>query len=696
MAWVAAARLSAVWDVNKAHEWNRTFRTMEWRGACLRPECAKPAVTVLYTINMFYYFIWVRSNRYHGNEPLTYESDTRLSVGSIVYVELQKEVIMGVVSGITTKPRFATKAISEIVDLPPLPLHLLKLAEWLQSYYPAPLGIIAQQLLPAQLTAKHITAPDPSIILQPDISLLPTLTAEQVDALEHINEASTYVLHGKTGTGKTRVYSELAVKTIEQGKSAIILTPEISLTAQLSQTMRQVFGDRVVVLHSQQTPVERQHAWLRCLKSDEPLVVIGPRSALFSPVAKIGLIIMDEAHESAYKQEQAPQYQTVRVAAYLARLQRATLVLGSATPSINDYYLAEQKQRSIITMTTAARPNDHPEREIMIVDRKDRGEFSRSPLMSNKLIKAVEDALHNGEQSLLYLNRRGTARLILCENCGWQANCPHCEVPLTYHGDKHQLRCHSCNYHATVPTTCPECGHVDVMYRSAGTKAIVEEAQRLFPDARIARFDTDNDKADRFENQYEDVKNGKVDILVGTQLLAKGLDLPKLTTLGILLADTSLYMPDYTASERTFQLLTQVIGRVGRGHLPGRAIIQTYHPDHPILKAAIEENYAAFYKPELESRRQFDFPPFVHLLKISVRRASSSAAEAAALKVKTELGDLNLPITIEGPAPSFYERVQNKHQWQLVVKTKERSALLDVIKHLPANCSYDIDPQDLL
>lgn len=645
---------------------------------------------------MYYYYVWVRSNRYHGNEPLTYQSDERLSVGSIVYVELQKETVMGVVSGITSKPRFPTKAIVQVVPLPPLPLHLLKLAEWLQAYYPAPLGIIAQQLLPAQLGTKRVAATDASVILEPDISNLPPLTLEQVDALEAIDSAATYVLHGKTGTGKTRVYTELALRAIAQGKSAIILTPEISLTAQLSQTMRHVFGDRVVVLHSQQTPVERQQAWLRCLTSTEPLIVVGPRSALFSPVAKVGLIIMDESHEGAYKQEQAPQYQTVRVAAYLSRLQRATLILGSATPSINDYYLAEQKQRAIITMTTAATLSDHPPRDVIVVDRKDRGEYSKSSMMSNKLIKAIEDSLRAGEQSLLYLNRRGTARLILCENCGWQANCPHCEVPLTYHGDSHQLRCHSCNYHAPAPTTCPDCGHVDVMYRSAGTKAIVDEAQRLFPDARIARFDTDNDKADRFENQYQDVKDGNVDILVGTQLLAKGLDLPKLTTLGILLADTSLYMPDYTASERTFQLLTQVLGRVGRGHLPGKAIIQTYHPDHPILKAAIDEDYAAFYKPELTSRQQFDFPPFVHLLKISVRRVSSTAAETAALKVKSDLAGLNLPITIEGPAPSFHERVQNKHQWQLVVKTKERSALLTVIKHLPANCSYDIDPQDLL
>jgi primosomal protein N' (replication factor Y) len=269
-------------------------------------------------------------------------------------------------------------------------------------------------------------------------------------------------------------------------------------------------------------------------------------------------------------------------------------------------------------------------------------------------------------------------------------------VPLTYHGDKHELRCHSCDHKQKAPVTCPNCGHPNVLYKTAGTKAIVEEVQRLFPEARVARFDTDNTKAERFEQLYDQVKEGNTDILVGTQLLAKGLDLPRLSTLGIILADTSLYMPDYTAQERTFQLISQVLGRIGRGHLPGHAVIQTYHPDHPVLQQAIEGNYASFYKTELANRKLFLFPPYCYLLKLTVRRKTLNGAESAATKLKQELESQGHKVRIEGPAPSFYERFQNKYQWQLVIKAKDRAELLNVITQLPTNISYDIDPLDLL
>jgi primosomal protein N' (replication factor Y) len=645
---------------------------------------------------MYYYFVWVRSNRYHGQEALTYSSQEHLVQGTIVQVELQKELVLGIVSGPTAKPRFQTKVIARIFDLAPLPPHLLRLASWLQNYYPAPLGIIAQQLLPAQLSEKLLESSKSEKFDTPDLKSLPPLTTEQSKALQAMEERDTYVLYGATGSGKTRIYIELAARSISDGKSAVILTPEISLITQLADNFRQVFGQRVIVTHSQQTPLERQRAWLACLASAEPVVMIGPRSALFSPVSKLGLIVLDEAHESAYKQEQAPQYQTGRVAAYLASVTRASLILGSATPAVSDYYLAEQKNKPIITLTKLAPAGPHPAAEVIVVDRKDHSLFDRSPFLSRELITSVEQALSRGEQSLLYLNRRGTARLVLCENCGWQALCPHCDVPLTYHGDQHQLRCHSCSYHQPSPTSCPECGHPGVLFKTAGTKAIVDEVEHLFPQARVARFDTDNAKAERFEQHYEAVKSGSVDIIVGTQLLAKGLDLPKLSTLGILLADTSLYLPDFSAQERTFQLITQVLGRVGRGHIAGRAIIQTYHPEHPILLDAIQGNYQQFYDRELRERQQFLFPPFCYLLKVTVRRASLKAAESAAQNLKDDITASNVRVRVEGPAPAFYERFQNKYQWQLVIKALQRSELLKVIAKLPANCSYDIDPLDLL
>ncbi len=716
-----------------------------------------------YTEGMFYYFVWVRSSRYHGSEPLTYAHDKKLATGSIVQVEMQKELVLGVVSGPTSQPRFQTKAIAKVFDLPPIPAHLLKLAAWLKAYYPAPLGIITQQLIPASLTQKQLTSSTATQdIAGYDLAMLPPLTDEQQTALAAMAERNSYLLHGTTGSGKTRLYIELAARAIANGKSAIILTPEISLTTQLASSFQQVFGKRVIVMHSQQAPSERRSAWLTSLRAREPIIIIGPRSALFCPIQKLGLIVLDEAHEAAYKQEQAPQYQTGRVAAYLASLTRASLVLGSATPGISDYYLAEQKRKPVITLTRLARDSttvipsqnvlagrfvdsseasisetssdhDHSSEiaeesrsikspksqakvneispagrddggelgssgklEVSVIDRKDHSLFSRSPFMGLELIKSVETALARGEQSLLYLNRRGTARMVLCENCGWQATCPHCDVPLTYHGDTHRLRCHSCNYHTPAPSSCPDCGHASIIYKTAGTKAIVEEAERLFPNARIARFDTDNLKAERFEQHYEAVKNGEVDILVGTQLLAKGLDLPKLSTLGILLADTSLYLPDFSAQERTFQLITQVLGRIGRGHVAGKAIIQTYHPEHPVLRDAIEVDYQRFYERELAERKRFLFPPYCYMLKLTVRRASLKAAESAAEKLKSELQSGAYHVRVEGPAPSFYERFQNKYQWQLVIKATQRSELLKIIANLPANWSYDIDPIDLL
>lgn len=644
---------------------------------------------------MYYYSVWVRSNRYHGQEPLTYSSAKRLGVGAIVQVELQKELVPGVVSGPAAEPKFATKPVAEVLALPPVPAHLLRLAAWLQVYYPAPLGIITQHLLPAGLPIKQFGVSELKFEV-PKLKTLPSLTTEQRRALKLMIKRDTYVLHGVTGSGKTRIYIELAARALADGKSSLILTPEISLTTQLSGSFRQVFGERVLVMHSQQTPSERRQAWLAALTAKEPVVMIGPRSALFTPVASLGLIVLDEAHEAAYKQEQAPQYQTGRVASYLAQQTRSTLVLGSATPSVSDYYLAEQKQKPIIELRRLAQAGDHPPVDITLVDRKDHSLFSRSPYFSQALIKAVEAALARGEQSLLYLNRRGTARLVLCENCGWQATCPHCDVPLTYHGDDHSLRCHSCSHHEPTPSSCPVCGHASVIFKTAGTKAIVTEVERLFPQARVARFDSDNTKAERFEQHYETTRAGDIDILVGTQLLAKGLDLPRLSVLGVLLADTSLYLPDFSAQERTFQLISQVLGRIGRGHVAGHAIIQTYHPDHPILADAISGNYKNFYDNELASRQQFLFPPFCYLLKLTARRATSQAAEAAAEKLKAEIERSGARVRVEGPAPSFYERFQNKYQWQLVVKAKNRAELLKIIASLPSGWSADIDPLDLL
>ena len=641
---------------------------------------------------MFYYLVWVRSNRYHSDKPLTYSSEIDLSAGQIVQVGLQNSTVVGFILVKTTKPTFKTKNISVIYDLPPIPINLMKLAQWLKDYYPAPLGIIAQQVLPAKIPIDSNIPTQNN--LATDTSSLPKLNQDQAKALDVMQDSGTYILHGRTGSGKTRIYIEEAITTINKGQSVIVLSPEIGLSSQLYENFKKIFNDRVITIHSRQTPKQRLESWLRCLKSDIPIIVIGPRSAVFSPLGNIGLIVVDEMHDSAYKQEQSPHYQTIRVASSLANITKSKLILGSATPSVNDYYLAEQKERPIIKLNELAKGASEKV-DIKIIDLKNKDLFGASYLLSDELIASIKQSLIDKEQSLIFLNRRGTSRLILCERCSWEALCPNCNLPLIYHGDLHQLRCHVCGYKVNkLPAFCPNCGSDSIIYTTIGTKAVVDEVQSLFTNARVRRFDTDNLKAETIGETYKSIVAGEVDILIGTQQLAKGFDLPKLSTVGILQADTNLFIPDYTSEEKGFQLITQVLGRIGRGHIKGRAVIQTFNTENPILKSAINQDYDSFYMKEIFDRERYKFPPFYSLLKISCKRASSKSAEAACKKLKSLIA--NSSIRIDGPAPSFHEKIEGKYQWQIVVKSTNRSNLLEVIKKLPNGWTYDIDPSNLL
>ncbi len=515
-------------------------------------------------------------------------------------------------------------------------------------------------------------------------------------AVDAIRSSGLHILHGETGSGKTRVYLALAEKALHSGRSAFILSPEIGLTSQLAQNFQSRFGERVIVIHSKLTESERQRAWLYILNTKEPLVIIGARSALFSPARRIGLIVIDEAHDNSYKQDQAPHYHATRVAAKLGQLHKAPVILGTATPLVGDYFLAEQKSLPILRMQKLARGTVEYRNEVSVVDLKDRHQFSQKPFLSKILIEKIQQTLNKKEQTLLFLNRRGTARVVFCDRCSWQADCPHCDIPLVYHGDDHVMRCHTCSFRQSTPSSCPECGNPSIIFKSIGTKAIAEEIASLFPEASIRRFDTDNKRGERIERQYEAIKNGEVDIIVGTQTIAKGLDLPKLGLVGVIVADTSLYLPDYNSEERTYQLLAQVIGRVGRGHRHSQAVIQTYDPQSPLVKSVIARDWYGFYQKELQAREAFLFPPYCYILKLTCRRATAAAARQVAEKLATELEQTQQKIVVEGPAPSFHEKVANKYQWQLILKAKNRSELLAVIAKLPSGWNFDIDPTNLL
>ncbi len=646
---------------------------------------------------MNYYEVLVGDMRYHGKSALTYSSDTKLDTGQLVRIALRDRSVLGIVQAAVTEPTFAVKSIAAVAPAPPMPLQSLQLMDWLYVYYPGPFGAIIRQFMPPS-TAFPKSAPKS----QQESSLsgpLPALTGEQKAALKLIQPSGYHLLHGITGSGKTRIYLELAKRAVSEGRSAMILTPEIGLTAQLVTTFSDVFPGRVMVLHSHQTAAERRNVWYAILENPEPLIVIGPRSALFAPVRALGLIVIDEAHDPAYKNENAPHYRTERVASKLAELHGTCLVSGTATPSIEDYQVAEAKRRPIIRLDRLAKQRDDEQKteiSATIVDMRNRDNFSRSGILSTQLIEAIQQTLQKREQSLLFLNRRGTAGAILCNNCGWQALCTHCDLPLTYHGDQHHTVCHVCGRTWPLRNSCPECGHSDILLKSIGTKAVVDEIRRLFPQARIARFDGDTEKAEHLERQLSQLQAGETDIIIGTQMVTKGLDLPKLSLVGILNADSSLLIPDYTASERTYQLLAQVMGRTGRGHRAGASIIQTYSPKQPVIRFAVAQDWHAFYVSELSERKAFRFPPFTFLLKLTCARATSASAEKAATVLKQRLEAANKALTVEGPSPSFHPRDHGKYKWQLIVKSSSRPALTDIITSLPAGWQHDIDPINLL
>lgn len=643
---------------------------------------------------MHFYEIWVSSQRYHGDKPLTYSTDEVLLTGAIVSVPLANQKVLGIVLKEVSKPEFTAKPITKVVSTTAIPEQLLKLHTWIMGYYPGPSGLITQLFLPSSLGVSARQKKEEPTPTSTSVEL-PKLTPEQTAAISKIHaHQGSFLLHGETGSGKTRVYIELAKATFKEGKSVLVLTPEIGLTPQLVRSFEQTFQGQVVSIHSTQTPAERRDSWLKIHQTDKPLIVIGPRSALFAPLKNVGLIVVDEAHDSAYKQEQMPYYQATRVAARLGYLHGARLVLGTATPLVHDYYTFAAKDLPILRMTQTATASS--ETAVEIVDLRDRDQFSRSPWLSNALIDQIEAALNKGSQSLVFLNRRGTARLVLCQNCGWQAVCPRCDLPLTYHGDHHHLRCHTCGFTTTPPAICPTCDSSDIKFKSVGTKTIVDEVTRLFPKALIQRFDSDTKKADRLEQHYEAIKEGKVDILVGTQMLSKGLDLPRLAVVGVVVADTSLYFPDYTAEERTFQMLHQVMGRVGRGHTQGHIVVQSYYPDSPTIQAAVHKDYNAFYEAQLKERELYRFPPYYFVLKIGIDRASQSATSKAAQDLAASLLEAGLSVELSGPTPAFVEKAAGRFYWQIILKAKQRSELLKAIKMLPKNCSYDIDPSNLL
>jgi len=625
----------------------------------------------------------------------TYHSDTPLALGTLVRLSVGKKLTNGVVlKEVPTKPAFVTKAIGAILIEQPLPQPLLVLAQWLSEYYATHMANTLQTMLPSGLNKQRREIK--KIVTHPIRKRTKiVLNTDQTAALQALDAQATgtFLLHGVTGSGKTQVYIEAVKHAAAAGKSAIILVPEIALTPQLVAEFANHFSN-LAVTHSGLTEAQRHHVWQKALHSTEPMVIIGPRSALFMPLSNVGIIVIDECHEPSYKQEQSPRYSALRAASILARAHGAKLVLGSATPAIADYYLAEQSKSPILRLAKPAAQLQPV--QIKVVDLKIKQNFLQHRFLSNKLLTAIDQALENRYQILLFHNRRGTAPTTICEHCGWTAHCPNCFLPQTLHADTHELRCHLCGLTERVPVACPECHEPTVLFKGIGTKLIETEIARRYPKARIARFDADTTEAGAVHNRYQELYDGEIDIMIGTQMLAKGLDIPRLALVGVIQADSGLILPDYTSEERVFQLLYQVIGRAGRGEHPGEVVIQTYQPDHPVVQAAIDRDYPRFYAAEIAARKRGRFPPFRYLLKLTCNYKTESGAINASQKLVRELRKSYPKLEILGPTPSFYERLGGNYRWQLVIKSSQRADLIAIAKNAPAGWMADLDPSSLL
>lgn len=517
----------------------------------------------------------------------------------------------------------------------------------------------------------------------------------------HEQQQQTFLLHGITGSGKTEIYLAATAAARRMGRQAIVLVPEIALTNQIVSRFKTRFGDDVVVIHSKLSVPERFDAWQR-LRSFQAGIVIGARSAVFAPVNDLGLVIIDEEHEFTYKQEEAPRYHTREVAIKRAQLAGAVVILGSATPSIESFYKAETAQYKLLTLS--ARVDNACIPEVVTVDMREELIHGRRSVLSETLFALVSRTIAEQKQAVIVLNRRGYSTFVLCRECGHVVKCHHCSVSMVYHAHGNGLRCHYCQSRQETPDVCPVCESRYIRYFGTGTQKVEEELTKLFPAARIVRMDQDTTGGKLDSHQIlDDFAAGKYDILLGTQMVAKGHDIQNVTAVGILAADSALNLPDFRAAERTFNLITQAAGRAGRGTHKGHVVVQTYNPDHYAVVCGAAQDYAAFYKLELPFRRQLSYPPFRELLKITIQAEHESLVKQQAGQLADCLQSLAAPLEITeifGPTPTAVAKVKNMYRMMILIKAVDLTILKQRISEQglisQQNVTYDVDPVNLL
>ncbi|HLB52145.1 MAG TPA: primosomal protein N' [Chlamydiales bacterium] len=633
-------------------------------------------------------------------------------VGTRVKIEFRKKEVKGTI--------LALKEGSSISNLLPI-LEVLsptsslnafqwKLAHWISRYYATPLEKVIRLFLPAPVRkeVKMRKGKEETLLLEAEFFQSPpkVLNSEQKLCLEKVivslqkGTFSAHLIQGVTGSGKTEIYLQAIEEARRLKKGALFLVPEISLTSQTIERIRSRFSEKIAVLHHKRSQGERNEAWKK-LGSGEISIAIGARSALFAPIPHLGLIIVDEEHDSSYKQsEEAPCYHARNVAIMKAHLESATILLGSATPSIESRYNAEIKKYTFHTLTQRATSASLP--TIRIIDMKEaqkrNGGFTH---FSDVLLRGIEERVKKGEQTLLFLNKRGYHRLQLCAECRTHIQCPHCDLSLTFHREANELICHLCGFHRPPPTSCPSCGSRETLqFKGFGTEHVERSLHAVFPDIRTLRMDRDTtQKKESHEELFKQFRSHKADVLIGTQMVAKGFHFPAVTLVGVLNADGALQIPDFRSSESLFQLLIQVAGRAGRADLNGEVILQTYLPEHPVIRLAASQNYDAFYHQEIEERRLFHYPPFVHLIKCIFSSSQAAKAQEAAEMTYAELAKKSFPHTqLLPPAPAGHPKVKDFYRFQFLIKMENRSVSEEITKYLSSlrfsetQIKIDVDP----
>ena len=521
------------------------------------------------------------------------------------------------------------------------------------------------------------------------------LTEEQQYAYNMVENAiddymnSEFLLYGVTGSGKTEVYLQLIEKVLNQGKSSVMLVPEISLTPQTVDRFIARFGqDNIAVLHSKLSVGERYDQWYK-IKSGKARIVIGARSAIFAPVENLGLIIIDEEHDSSYKSEMTPRYNVKDIAKYLGKKYDVPIVYGSATPDMDTYYKALKGDIELLELTKRA--NDSKLPSVEVVDLKQELANGNRSMISTKLYDSIEKNLQNKKQAILFLNRRGYSTFVMCRDCGFTAKCKNCNITMTYHIKQNRLKCHYCGYECNALTICPECKSKNIRYFGTGTQKLEAEVNKLFPNASTIRMDVDTvTKKNSHEEILNKFKNENIDILIGTQMVVKGHHFPNVTLVGVIAADTNLNIDDYRASERTFQILTQVAGRAGREKDEGNVIIQTYNPDNFSIEFSKKQDYKLFYNLESKIRKQLKYPPFCDIIMLGfsseneneIKRVSGEIHKYLKNKIESE----NIPIMLYKPVPAPIDRIKNKFRWRIIIKCKFGNNIIDIIN----NCIRDV------